>query len=149
MAILMPEKKQSTFSKLATPIGALAGGAIGTVIAPGAGTAMGASLGGALGNTAVGVAEKDAGKALGGAAEGAMNAGGMGAGGAMARRLATSVAPGPAPTPAPMSVSEQTKALGEGAQAISDLPPDQQQAYGPKIASAYNQSLRRDFRGMA
>lgn len=145
MAIMMPEKKQSTFSKLAVPVATLAGAGIGSVV-PGAGTlagaSLGAALGGAAGSVAKGVADKDMGQAVGGVAQGVTA--GAGQGSAMERRLAAPVVS----APAPVSVSEQTRALGEGAQAISDLPPEQQQAYGPKIASAYNQSLRRDFRGM-
>lgn len=47
---------QSTFSKLAVPVGTALGAAVGSVV-PGAGTLAGASLGAALGGAAGGVAK--------------------------------------------------------------------------------------------
>lgn len=138
MAILMPEKKPSMFGKVVGPAATLAGAAIGTAIAPGAGTALGASLGGAAGGIAGGIANKDVGQAAGSVAEGV-----TGGAGAMDRRLAASQATPSAP--ASTMMSEQTRALGEGAQAMSDLPTPQQEVYGPRIMDAYKQSLRRDF----
>jgi hypothetical protein len=88
MAIMMPKKEPSAFSKLIVPAATLGGAAIGSVV-PGAGTAagaaLGASLGGAAGAVTKGVVEKDPAQVVAGAAQGLPA--GVSLGDAMTRRL--------------------------------------------------------------
>ena len=140
MSIIMPEKKPSLFNEAAPIVGTVAGGIGGAFVGN---PVLGASIGGAAGNAAVGIANKSPTQAVGGVVDGATSA--------MSRRLGGATASVPdAVTPAAgagFDMSEQTKALGEGAEHLGQMSKDLQDQYGPPIMSAYKQSLRRDFSG--
>jgi len=151
MSIMMPEKKPSMFGKIAPIAGTVIGGVAGAFAGN---PVLGASLGGAAGSAAAGIAKKDALGAVGSVAQGAAAAGGaaasasaeaakQGAADAMQRRV-DMMGQTALPASEPMA-SDSTAALDDGMKALSTLPPEAQQQFGPAISGAYNQALRQKF----
>ena len=115
--IKAPEEKKS--NNLGT-IGTLAGAALGTAIAPGAGTMLGAQIGGAAGGTAESISQgevPDARPVVGAASS------------AMQRKL-------------DLPKTDTTETLKNSLDALDVAPPQVQQEYGPKLGQAYAMSRK-------